>query len=143
MNLPFGLQLNHQALEAFCRQHALSLVILFGSRAQSKAHAKSDLDLALLPREQGRSYDLLEIIRQLHDIFGGKYEIDPVILTSHTDPVLQHEIFSGGIPLYEERQDLFVDQNCRAWMLFQDTARLRQYRKNYLDAFVKNVPHGA
>jgi hypothetical protein len=82
------------------------------------------------------------LIYRLGDFFEGK-EIDLVVLTRDTDPVLLNEIFSKGRLLYEEQPGIFDKERLRAWKLYLDTEKLRRMRKEYLKKFVEmidNIP---
>lgn len=128
---------DQRALERFCQEQGIALVILFGSRATGQGQSVSDLDLALQPSTPDLKVPLLEVLDTLDQIFGRRFQIDPVVLNTDTDPVLRHEIFAQGVPLYEQRPGFFVDESYRAWVLFQDTAFIREMRKRYLDVFVE------
>jgi predicted nucleotidyltransferase len=129
-------------LTEICHQHGITLAILFGSRATERTHSKSDIDLAILIEKV--EPDKLQLIYELADILNG--EIDLVILTNDTDPILLYEIFSTGKILYEKRDGLFIEQYLRAWHIWQDTEKIRDWQKKYLhnvaERLKEDVPSG-
>ncbi|MBI4849168.1 MAG: nucleotidyltransferase domain-containing protein [Nitrospirae bacterium] len=88
----------------FCRENNIELLVLFGSGATETTHAGSDIDLAVLLK-RGSRISKLRLIGGLDELFNGK-NIDLVVLTIDTDPLLLYEIFSHGKPLYESAEAL-------------------------------------
>ena len=121
----------------FCAKNSIALLILFGSHAGGKVRAASDVDLAVKMR-YGIEFSKLDLIYHLGGLFEGK-EIDLVVLTNDTDPVLLNEIFSGGKPLYEERPGAFEEEKLRAWKLYLDTEKLRVMQREYLKRFAEKL----
>lgn len=123
----------------FCQKNDIHLCVLFGSQAQANTHPNSDVDIALLPAT--KTVDKLDLIGQLTDIF--QREIDLVIIDSSRDPVLLREIFEKGTCLFEETPGLFIQRKIWAWMLYQDTRPLREFRQKYIQNFVEEVSNGS
>lgn len=117
----------------FCQKNSIELLVLFGSHAGEKVLPTSDVDLAAKMRH-GMEFSKLDLIYHLGGLFEGK-EIDLVVLTNDTDPILLNEIFSGGKLLYEERAGTFEEEKLRAWKLYLDTEKLRVMQKEYLRRF--------
>jgi len=92
------LEVYKRPVQQFCERNEIYLCILFGSRAIGQAREKSDVDIAILPKNP--KVAKLRLIGELADIFPG--EIDLVIIRSDTDPVLLKEIFEKGVLLYEQ-----------------------------------------
>lgn len=124
-------------IEKFCRDNHIDLLILFGSQAKKCRQAGSDFDFALKPC-RGCSVDKLGLIFQLGELFNTD-NVDLVILTPNTDPVLLWEIFKEGKPLYENMEGLFEKERLRAWKIYLDTEQLRCYQKEYLKKFIKKA----
>jgi predicted nucleotidyltransferase len=124
-------------IDAFCEEHGIALLVLFGSLAGGKGHASSDVDLAV---KVGRDKEVskLDLIFGLGGLFEDK-EIDLVLLTRDTDPLLLHEIFTKGKALYVAQPDLFESERLRAWKLYLDTQHLRQMQATYLRAVVERL----
>ena len=128
-------------IDAFCKEHGIVLLVLFGSHAEGRSHPGSDVDLAVKTcPEVGVSK--LDLIFRLGALFGDR-EIDLVLLTRDTDPLLLHEIFTKGRPLHEAQPDIFESEQLRAWKLYLDTESLRQMQTTYLRRFVEKMNHVA
>lgn len=125
----------------FCRENNIELLVLFGSGATETTHAGSDIDLAVLLK-RGSRISKLRLIGGLDELFNGK-NIDLVVLTIDTDPLLLYEIFSHGKPLYESRKGTFINQKLRAWHLYLDTEKIRRMNEKYLKAFIRKASHVA
>ncbi len=131
---------NRRALRQFCRKERIRLAILFGSQAKRRSHGRSDVDLALSgPTTLAHSLRPLAFADPLEAIFERRFSVDVVLLSDETDPVLKWEIFSEGIPLYENQRGLFQEERYKAWLLFNDTAPLRRLRGQMIDHFLKKV----
>lgn len=124
-------------LSRYCRKEAIALLVLFGSRAVKAAGSQSDADLAV-QMQRGVQADKLRLIYDLEGIFAPR-RVDLVVLTPLTPPLLLHEIFSRGLPLYEGATDEFSKGRLRAWKLYQDTAPLRRIEKRTLEDFVRRL----
>ncbi|HBD08093.1 MAG TPA: hypothetical protein DCZ69_07500 [Syntrophobacteraceae bacterium] len=127
------------ALDRYCRQKGIRLVVLFGSHAHGTAGSHSDVDLAV-QMQRGAETDKLQLIFDLEGIFS-PHRVDLVILNPLTSPLLLHEVFLQGRPLYEAVTDEFKRGRLRAWKLYQDSARLRRLEKRALEHFVRRVNH--
>jgi predicted nucleotidyltransferase len=129
--------MKNEELSGFCRKNSIDLLILFGSHARGEIHPASDVDIAIKFR-RGAEISKLELIYKLNDLFNGK-DVDLVILTANTDPLLLYEVFSNGRPLYEEDPDIFEKEKLRAWKLYLDTAKIRELQKKYLKETVERL----
>lgn len=78
----------------------------------------------------------LELIYHLGSLFTDR-EVDLVVLSIDTDPVLLFEIFSSGKPLYEDRPGVFDSERLRAYKLYYDTEKLRRLQTEYLKKFAQ------
>jgi uncharacterized protein len=122
--------LSQTDIEALCRKSDIDLLVLFGSRAKGRPHSGSDVDLAV-KNPRGSNVSKLDLIFELGGVFPDS-EIDLVLLTEDTDPLLLHEIFSKGRPLFERRAGTFDDERLRAWKLYLDTGHLREAQASFL-----------
>ena len=122
-------------IERYCREAGIELLIVFGSHARGKARPGSDVDLAVQP-VRGVEVDKLQLIFDLGEIFS-PHEVDVVILSPLTSPLLLHEIFFNGRLLFEAGPGQFKKGRMRAWKLYVDTAPLRQRQKETLARFVE------
>lgn len=124
-------------IAAFCKKNSIELLVLFGSHAGGKVRPSSDVDLAV-KMLRGVEFSKLDLIYHIGGLFEGK-EVDLVVLTNDTDPVLLNEIFSRGKVLHEERAGTFEEEKLRAWKLYLDTEKLRVMQKEYLKRFAEKL----
>ncbi|MEW5744320.1 MAG: nucleotidyltransferase domain-containing protein [Nitrospirota bacterium] len=129
--------MENKEFRSFCERNSIELLVLFGSHASGKLHPGSDVDVAVKLKE-GAAVSKLELLYQLDDVFEGK-DIDLVVLTSDTDPLLLYEVFFNGRALYEEKPGAFDAGRLRAWKLYIDTERLRAMQKEYLKKFTERI----
>ncbi len=120
----------------FCRASGIELVVIFGSSATGRDHQGSDIDIAV-KMKTGRDVSKLGLIYNLGGL-SSSGEIDLLILSVDTDPVLLYEIISYGIPMYEDRPELFSEDRLRAFKLYFDTEKLRRLQAEYLKQFAKS-----
>jgi predicted nucleotidyltransferase len=120
-SLPHDLRarLRRWAEESNCR-----LLVLFGSGASGDG-APGDVDLAVSLPELPSPESRLAMIGELQDLVGAG-RADVVFLRPETDPVLRFEIFRRGVPLYESRPGLFVDEVVRALAGYEDALPFRR-----------------
>jgi predicted nucleotidyltransferase len=128
--------MNDTAIRDFCVERGIELLVLFGSVAGNTERPGSDIDLAV-KMKRGRTMAKLELIYHLGALFVDR-EIDLVVLSLDTDPVLLFEIFSAGKPLYKEKPDIFDSERLRAYKLYYDTEKLRRLQSEYL----RNISNG-
>ncbi|MHC1743892.1 MAG: nucleotidyltransferase family protein [Syntrophobacteraceae bacterium] len=126
-------------LGEYCREAGIELIVLFGSHARGQAGPGSDVDLAVQPA-RGVEIDKLRLIFDLGELFS-PHEVDVVTLSSLTSPLLLHEIFFNGLPLFEAGPGQFQKGRMRAWKLYVDTAPLRQRQKEALARFIERMHH--
>lgn len=114
-----------KALGAWAEEEGCRLLVVFGSAAEDRASATSDLDLAVqfdtLPGPGAR----LRMIGELQDRCAGR-PVDVVFLRPATDPVLRFEVFRSGEPVYERRPGVFIEERVRAVKLHEDALPFRR-----------------
>lgn len=130
-----------RGVKSFCRENNIELLVLFGSSVTDKTHPASDMDLAVKYKHCVK-VPKLKLIYKLEGFFNDR-NIDLVVLTQNTDPLLLHEIFSKGTPVYESKKGLFVNEMLRAWNLYLDTEKIRKVNETYLNKYVKRACHVA
>jgi len=133
--------MNDDAIRDFCLERGVELLVLFGSVAGKTERPGSDVDLAV-KMKRGRSMAKLELIYHLGALFPDR-EIDLVVLSTETDPVLLFEIFSSGKLVYEENPGVFDNERLRAYKLYYDTEKLRRLQAEYLRKFATGGRHVA
>ncbi|MCL4458283.1 MAG: nucleotidyltransferase domain-containing protein [Nitrospirae bacterium] len=128
-------------IKKFCEENDIELLILFGSHVSGKTRPESDVDVAV--KFVGETeISKLELIYRLDGILDGK-DIDLVVLTSDTEPLLLYEIFFNGRSLYERIPGIFDAERLRAWKLYIDTGKLRAMQKKYLKEFAARISNVA
>jgi len=126
-------------LNDFCRRNQVALLIIFGSYARGKTHPNSDLDIALSFENNRVSINKLRMIFELEGIF--EQQVDLVILSPITDPLLRFEIFSRGKLFYESKPHLFVEGKLYAWKLYLDTENIRKLKELYVTNYIRKLKH--
>jgi predicted nucleotidyltransferase len=129
--------LKTKQIDEFCHQHKISLFIIFGSYAKAKTHAMSDIDIALAFEDRNAPVDKLQLIFDLEGIFDR--QVDLVVLTPFTDPVLLFEIFNNGKAIFEKESYLFKEHKLLAWKKYLDTERLREMQSQYIKNYVRKL----
>lgn len=112
------------------KKHGLLFVVLFGSQATGRIHSKSDIDVAVLPKDQ----ETLSIATE--DITGafGRDDVEVADL-SVPSPYLWRVVARDGILLFEAEQGLFSKWRLRAMNLWYDTAPIRELQKQALHSW--------
>ncbi len=96
-----------------------------------------DIDIALTFQDRNAPIDKLQLIFELQGIFG--QQVDLVVLTPFTDPVLLIEIFTKGKPIFEKEPFLFEEQKLLAWKKYLDTEKLREMQHQYIKNYVRKL----
>jgi predicted nucleotidyltransferase len=99
--------------------------------ARGDAHPSSDLDLAIDLLAPADLETHLQWIQAVEEAIPG-VRVDFVFLNPRTPPVLRYQVFTEGECLYEGEPGLFDHEFLRAWHLYLDTRRLREYEQAYL-----------
>lgn len=128
-----------ERLTDWCTQSDVALCVLFGSRANNSARPESDYDLAIIAAPT----PLLRLAWQvaLEDLLHG--EVDIVLLTATTEPVLGWEIARGGHLIYEAQPGLWAAERARRWHLYNDALPFRRGLAESLRRFAEEVRHHA
>lgn len=121
--------------KALAQKYQLNLLVLFGSYAQEKIHADSDVDIAALPNKPLSLARELKLRRDLFDHF--KRPIDLVILPQ-ASPLLLREIAQTGICLAGLRAD-FLAFRVQAMKQFLDFKPYFELRENTLRRRIKTL----
>lgn len=113
-----------QKITEIAKKRRLSLVVLFGSQATGRSNAKSDIDIAVLPRDVSV---LSHVTEEIGDVFG-RNDVEVADL-SVPSPYLWHAVAKEGVLIFEGREGLFSDWKVRAMNVWYDTAPLRARQK--------------
>jgi uncharacterized protein len=125
----------------WCRRHPVRLCVLFGSQATGKAHADSDIDLALWPGEPLATRQKLRWVRELSDLVD--QEVNVVFVSPALDPVLGFEIVRDGRLIFEVEPGLWAHLRSQLWHAYNDSLPFRRGAQEQLRQFVKEVRRGA
>jgi len=83
----------------FQRMHScIRIAYLFGSQADSRACAESDVDVAVLLKDGADAMSDLRLGDYVSSALGKPVD---VVVLNHASPILQHEVIRGGIRLME------------------------------------------
>lgn len=131
--------LSHAAFERFCRRHRVRLAVLFGSTANGRRTASSDLDLAFWLRDEPKSSSELDLVNALMSLLHCN-DVDVVVL-NHANPLLQWQVASTGKLLYERQAGAFRRFQLLAFKRHQDARRIYQWTRAYLHAWLRAPRH--
>lgn len=119
-------------IKDIAEKQGLKLVVLFGSQATGRLHPKSDIDVAILPRDASV---LSRATEEIGDVFG-QNDVEVADL-SVPSPYLWHAVAQEGVLLYESKKGLFSEWKLRAMNLWYDSAWLRTKQTRYLKAWAQ------
>lgn len=91
-------------IKKIAKKYSLSLVLIFGSKITKKTHENSDLDIAVLSKENLDLKKYSEVLFDLAEIFPHQ-EIDLVFI-NRADPLLLKKILENYKVLYGSKTDL-------------------------------------
>lgn len=125
-------------LKKIAQKYNLKLILIFGSQVEDKIHPNSDLDIAVLPKDN-RIFGLgkyTSLIFDLKRVFPKK-EIDLTFINKAT-PLLLKKISDTALLLFGD-QRTFVEFRLKAFKYFQDylpyfkieERSVRQYLKQF------------
>ena len=124
-------------LKNLAKKYNLKLLILFGSHAQGKTHAKSDYDIAALsrkPKELRRAVGEFgsDCAKALH-IESDKVDIS---LLDRANPLLLHEVSKNGVLLYGTQYD-FDNFNAYCYKQYIDYRPFFDLEEKTVNEFIK------
>jgi predicted nucleotidyltransferase len=97
--------------------HGLDLIVLFGSQAVGRAHAASDVDLAVAAPRPLEFRQLVDVTSDLQEIFGGvRADVSDL---RRADPLFLRKIFESGLCLFE-RPGMFEAARLAALHRYED-----------------------
>jgi predicted nucleotidyltransferase len=120
--------------------------VLFGSQATGKAHANSDVDLAVWPGVALSTATRLRWLRELQDLLDK--EVSLVIVSPDLNPVLGFEIVRDGRLIFEEAPGMWHEHRLHLWHAYNDSLPFRRAARENLRKFAEEmkeakVRHGA
>ena len=116
-------------IAVLAKKYNLDLVVLFGSQASGRTHAKSDVDIAFSGKGE---IDKHKLVLDLDQLFK-RDDIETVDL-SKASPTLMRAIVKDGGLLYEKDTTTFLRWKFYAIRTWMETAWLRAIaRKNLIE----------
>lgn len=100
----------------------VSIVYLFGSRAEKKSNAMSDIDIGVVFKDEPRDEEVPRLYTELYDILTDhfpNFQIDLVFLQK-ANLELRFDAISHGRVLFESSQAMRLDFEERAMMMYAD-----------------------
>jgi predicted nucleotidyltransferase len=115
-------------------RYGLSLIVLFGSRAELRDNKQSDVDVAYMTDETaGKKLsfeDELALAREFEVLF--KAPRADIIRLTNTSPLFMYMILQDGVILFEKESALFPEMYTYALKRFEDNMPLYRQRFEYL-----------
>lgn len=128
------------ALQAWSQQKPLRLCVLFGSQATGKAHAHSDVDIALWPEKPLTATEKLTWLNELMTLLDN--EVSLVLVSPDLDPVLGFEIVRDGRLILEREPGLWEKKRFHLWQSYTDSLFFRRAARQQLHQFAQEVLNG-
>ncbi len=126
-----------EVASSVAKQHALLLMILFGSQATGQTHRQSDVDIAVLADRLLSINELIKIGYELEKVV----RLGPIEMVDlkSAPPLLLKAVATEGKLLYECRSQLFAEFQIRALRRYFDTKPLRKLQEESLRAYLQTV----
>jgi uncharacterized protein len=121
-----------ERLSSLQQDETLELMVLFGSSAKGKTHARSDIDLAFSFRDK---IDLIDLTNKVA-ISLGTDAVDVVDMRK-ASPLLRFAVAKTGRVLYEKTPGLFHSFCSLAFRVYVDTGKLREARAQSIENFIR------
>lgn len=122
-------------LTKISKKYNLSILILFGSRANGSYKKNSDYDFAFMAKKPLLVEEEINLFNDIMELLGNE-NIDLINISTNTSAKLRYEIFFKGIPLYESSSLLFKELKGRAYIDYID---FKRYNKNGLERIKKRI----
>lgn len=119
-------------------RHHLSLIVLFGSQATGRAHAKSDVDIAVLGERPFTVHEIAAISGAFYDAC--KRDDVEVVDLALSSPTLSRAVVEDGRVLYERNLGGFFVWKLGALTEWRETAWLRALRNKKLHEWAQAIP---
>lgn len=119
----------------------MRLCVLFGSQATGKAHAQSDVDVAVWPAQPVSAATKLGWMRELQDLL--EKDVSLVLVSPDLDPVLGFEIVRNGRLAFEREPGLWAHRQAQLWHAYNDSLPFRRAAREELRHFAQEVRRDA
>src|SRR5919199_5256249 len=122
----------------------LKMLVLFGSRATGKTHAKSDWDFAALYDEKlreescrDRGFAWFEVPGVIGQVFSLNSDEIDVVELNRASPLLGYQVARDGKLLYEQQPGEFINFQRHAWKIYADTAKFRKAQRQSIELWLQ------
>jgi len=122
----------------------LKMLVLFGSRATGKTHAKSDWDFATLYDEEkrkacieNRAFASFEVPQKLGDVFEINSDEIDVVELNKCSSLIAHFVARDGKLLYESEAGEFEKFKDKALMSESEIKEIERELTNKIEMFLK------
>lgn len=120
-------------IEKIAKKYHLSLVLMFGSCITGKTHPNSDLDIAVMPKEE---IEYSSLLFDLQKTFPEK-EVDIVFL-NRADPLLLKKVLENCKMLYGTKQKLAL-LKIYAFKKYCDYKKYFDLEKKFVHKFLHSL----
>lgn len=128
------IEFNRQNIKVLAEKYQLELVVLFGSQATGRTHAKSDVDIAVLSKND---LNLGKLMLEFDDIFQ-RDDVEVVNLGT-ASPTTMYVMVRDGQLLYENEPGAFLNWKLYAIKIWIETAWLRKLRNRKLIEWARQL----
>ncbi|MCL6479788.1 MAG: nucleotidyltransferase domain-containing protein [Peptococcaceae bacterium] len=135
-------RLKGPGFKAFCREHGITLAVLFGSQAGGRATRESDIDLAVWLEQTDLLRDVPDAVRAgkklMRDVINylETGNVDLVIL-NYASPLLKFQVARTGKPVYQKTPEIFAGFCSRALREHNDAGIFYRATEAYLQRVIE------
>jgi uncharacterized protein len=121
------------ALSELARRYGLELVLAFGSAVTGRLHARSDTDVAVLPRRPLSMSEQLDLQAELQRLFPER-PLDLALL-DRADPLFLKKVLDSAVLLHGSTTRL-AELRIHAWRRYVDHERFFALERRYIQRFL-------
>ena len=114
-------------IHSWAEKHNLEFVVLFGSQATGRTHAASDIDIAVISKQE---LNIPRLMREASELF--EREDVEIVDLGRASPTMMYAVVQEGKLLYEAKPDGFLSWKFYAIKIWMETAWLRDLRDKRL-----------
>jgi predicted nucleotidyltransferase len=123
-------------LDEVANDHGVELLVQFGSTVTGTTHARSDVDLGVLFRDDDRLADrAMDLSAALHEAMPG--DIDIAVL-NHADPLLLKQVTERGVLLHGS-PNRWQELRAYAFRRYQDHQRFFEMERAYVERAIASA----